>query len=193
MSTKKKSGKNLSGDPRKRAANSVAKKRVKKTRVVRMLKLHEFIDMENPRDVENLRAEAIEEKSIDMGGAFYDWYLDKTGAEAVDFDVISILYLYFFDALLEFGKADPDSGQLNFDDIVAYLKDPANAPAHMGAKWNDNIEEYLLSYLKEFLHVKGYLEDVPGLLNLDAYTEKALDFVYEFYDAEPAIFSYPEK
>ncbi|WP_243079657.1 hypothetical protein [Pantoea sp. MQR6] len=46
MNTKKKSGKKASGDPRKCAANAV-----KKTRLERTLKLHEFIDMENPRDV----------------------------------------------------------------------------------------------------------------------------------------------
>lgn len=30
--------------------------------------------MDNPRDVERLRPEAIEEKSLDMVGEFYDWY-----------------------------------------------------------------------------------------------------------------------
>ncbi|MGG6196532.1 hypothetical protein ACQV2B_20965 [Pantoea allii] len=49
MSTKKKSGKKTSGDPRKRAVTAV-----KKTRIERILRLHEFIDMDNPRDVENL-------------------------------------------------------------------------------------------------------------------------------------------
>ncbi|WP_243079658.1 hypothetical protein [Pantoea sp. MQR6] len=73
-----------------------------------------------------------------MGEAFYDRYLDKTGAEAVGYDVISILTLYFFDALLEFGKADPDSGQLSFDDIATISKFRLT---HLGAKWNENIEK----------------------------------------------------
>ena len=49
MSVKKKSGKKVSGDPRKRSATVVNKSREERT-----LKLHEFIDMENPRDVKIL-------------------------------------------------------------------------------------------------------------------------------------------
>lgn len=150
MCAKKKSGKNASGDPRKHAAAAKKETRLTKTRVERTLKLHEFIDMENLRDVQNLREEAIEEKATDMGDEFWSWYIDKTGADAAEFNVITFQILYFFDALLEFGKAAPESGNLNFDDIVSYLKDPANADVHMETKWNDFIEKYLLSYLKEF-------------------------------------------
>ncbi|MCQ8230412.1 hypothetical protein [Pantoea trifolii] len=193
MSFKKKSGKKVSGDPRKRSATAVKKTRVKKTREERTLKLHEFIDMENPRDVKNLREEAIEEKSIDMAEMFWDWYGEKTGAYNASNSILSSSVLDFFDALFEFGKVDHDSGQLNYDDIISYLKDPANTLEHMEAKWDDLDEEYLLSYLKEFLKVNGYLADLHGFLSLDAYIEKVLDFEYSFYDDEPAVFSYPEK
>lgn len=132
-------------------------------------------------------------KELSRDVEFFDWYLDKTGAKSENVSGISFSTLPFFDALPDFGKTPSDIEQLNFDDIVTYLKDPSNTPAHMGPSWNDDAEKYLLSFLKEFLQVKGYLDDVPGLLSLDAYKAKVLDFEYSFYDDEPAVFSFPDK
>ncbi|EIZ7422482.1 hypothetical protein MNN73_003938, partial [Salmonella enterica] len=54
--SKKKKGSKFSGDPRKRAAAAALKNQPKQERV---LKLKDFIDMDNPEDVSGLRKVAI--------------------------------------------------------------------------------------------------------------------------------------
>lgn len=66
--SKKKKGSKFSGDPRKRAAAAALKNQPKQERV---LKLKDFIDMDNPEDVSGLRKVAIELKSDDINDDFY--------------------------------------------------------------------------------------------------------------------------
>ena len=72
-----------------------------------------------------------------MAGMFCDWYGKKTGAYNACNSILNFSVLDFFDALFEFGKVAPDSGQLDYDDIVSFLKDPANTLDHEKAKWDD--------------------------------------------------------
>ncbi|HEY2453778.1 MAG TPA: hypothetical protein VGI71_14345 [Scandinavium sp.] len=185
---KKKKGAQVSGDLRKRAA-AEAKTTM---REVRTLKLREFIDMENPLDVDQLRAEAIELKSDDINDDFLQWYQDKTGAGTESLFGQAFNSHQFFELLLDIGAKNPETGNINLNVIISLFKEPFSTLPHMPAAWSGGQDEYqfLTSLLTEFLAQRGYIENFDDFLTLDEYIEQALDNDYSFFDNEPAVFSF---
>lgn len=185
--SKKKKGSKISGDPRKRAAAALKNQQQQ----VRVLKVKEFIDMNNPDDVAGLRSEAIDLKSEDITEDFLHWYQSKTNIDDDSMFGLSFLCMPFFDALLETGEKDISTGVVNLDEIAAYLKDPANTPSHMPATWDEQTHLHLMSVIKEFLEMRGYLDNFDEFRNIESYKEKVLEQVCRFYGDEPAVFSLP--
>ncbi|UGS48551.1 hypothetical protein JMT66_23705 (plasmid) [Kosakonia cowanii] len=186
--SKKKKGSKISGDPRKRAAAAALKEQQLQ---VRVLKVREFIDMNNPDDIAGLQSEALDLKSEDITEDFLHWYQSKTNIDYESMSGLSFLCMPFFDALLETGEKDISTGVVNLDEIATYLKDPANTPSHMPAIWDEQTHLHLMSVIKEFLELRGYLDDFDEFRNIEPYKEKVLEQVCRFYGDEPAVFSLP--
>lgn len=186
---KKKKGSKVSGDPRKRAAAAALKNQPEQERV---LKLKDFIDMENPKDVSGLREVAIEMKSDDINDDFLSWYKDKMGADDESLFGLSYHSFPFFDALLDKGEKDADTGMVNIDKIVAILRDPANTPPGKPAQWDEQTYLNIIGFLSEYLSQRGYLENFDEFKNIGPYEEKALEEEYSFFGNQPAVFSFPD-
>lgn len=186
--SKKKKGSKVSGDPRKRATAAALKNQPKEERV---LKLKDFIDMDNPKDVSGLRKVAIELKSDDINDDFLSWYQDKMEVDDGALFALSYHSFPFFDALLDKGEKDDDTGVVNIDKIVAFLRDPANTPPGEPARWDEETYLNIIGFLSEYLSLRGFLENFDDFQNIESYKEKALEDEYSFYGNEPAVFSFP--
>lgn len=187
--SKKKKGSKVSGDPRKRAAAAALQTQLQQERV---LKLKDFIDMNNPDDVAGLRSEAIDLKSEDITEDFLHWYQNETNIGDESMFGLSFLCMPFFDALLDKGEKDITTGAVNLDEIATYLRDPANTPSHMPATWDEKAHLNLMSILNEFLELRGYLDNFDEFKNIESYKAKALEQEYSFFGNEPAVFSFPD-
>lgn len=189
--SKKKKGNKVSGDPRKRAAAAAAALKNQPERE-RVLKLKDFIDMDNPQDVSGLRTVAIELKSDDINDDFLSWYKDKMEVDDESLFGLSYHSFPFFDALLDKGEKNADTGVVNIDKIVATLRDPANNSPAESARWDEQTYLNIIGFLSEYLSLRGYLENFDEFKNIKSYEEKALEDEYTFYGNEPAIFSFPD-
>lgn len=187
--SKKKKGSKVSGDPRKRAVAAALKNQPERERV---LKLKDFIDMDNPLDVSGLRTVAIELKSDDINDDFLSWFKDKMEVDDESLFGLSYHSFPFFDALLDKGEKDADTGVVNIDKIVATLRDPENNSPSESALWDEQIYLNIIGFLSEYLSLRGYLENFDEFKNIKSYEEKALEDEYIFYGNEPAIFSFPD-
>lgn len=188
--SKKKKGSKFSGDPRKRAAAAALKNQPKQERV---LKLKDFIDMDNPEDVSGLRKVAIELKSDEINDDFLSWYQDKMEVDDGALFDLSYHSFPFFDALLDKGEKDDDTGVVNIDKIVAFLRDPTNTPLGEPARWDEQTYLNIIGFLSEYLSLRGYFENFDEFKNIESYKEKALEDEYGFYGNEPAVFSFPRQ
>lgn len=186
--SKKKKGSKFSGDPRKRAAAAALKKQPERERV---LKLKDFIDMDNPKDVSGLRKAAIELKSDDINDDFLSWYQDKMGVDTESLFALSYHSFPFFDALLDRGEKNSDTGEVNIDEITNSLRDPENTPPGSPAQWDEVTYSNIMGFLYEYLSLRGYLENFDEFKNIESYKDKALEDEYSFYGNEPAVFSFP--
>lgn len=193
MGKKKKAGAKVSGDPRKRAAAMMATGALKQSRQERVLKLKDFINMENPKDVAALRAAAIELKSDEINDDFLYWYKDKMGIDEESLFGLSFNSYPFFDVLLDKGEKNAVTGLVNIDEITTYLCDSANTPLGEPAEWDEVTYSNIIGYLSEYLSQRGYIENFDDFKNIEVYKEKALEDEYHFFGNEPAIFSFPDE
>ncbi|EKT0033600.1 hypothetical protein QDE92_004726 [Salmonella enterica] len=190
--SKKKKAKKISGDPRKQAAALATIALKKQPNQERILKLKDFIDMENPKDVEGLRRVAIELKSEDICDDFLSWYQDKMGVDTESLFGLSFHSLPFFDALLDKGEKNSDTGEVNIDEITSYLRGSESTPPGKPAQWDEVTYSNIMIFLSEYLSLRGYLENFDEFKDIASYKEKALEDEYSFYGNEPAIFSFPD-
>ncbi|SAX42162.1 Uncharacterised protein [Klebsiella pneumoniae] len=136
---------------------------------------------------------AIELKSDDINDDFLSWYQDKMEVDDGALFDLSYHSFPFFDALLDKGEKDDDTGVVNIDKIVAFLRDPTNTPLGEPARWDEQTYLNIIGFLSEYLSLRGYFENFDEFKNIESYKEKALEDEYSFYGNEPAVFSFPRQ
>lgn len=180
---KKKGGYKVSGDPRKKL-----KKVVENPIKVQSLKLKEFIDMNNPRDLNSLRLDAIELKSEDVCDDFLYWYQEKTGVETEVLFQLGFLLLPFFETLLDKGEMNSESGVIDYNSVIEILK-ADDKPNNI---WRDLPEFKYLGYIIDYMSFKKYDVNFHDFKSLDFYKERMLEEKFEFFGDEEVRYSFPQ-
>ncbi|MEY8712299.1 hypothetical protein [Mangrovibacter phragmitis] len=177
---KKKTGLRVSGDPRKRPA----------LQCKRVLKLREFIDMENPREVAELRWMAVQLKTDETGGEFLLWYHGETGVSMEYLCELSYCTEYLFDSLFQTDMVDPETGELALDAFFNDLLATPEAITYISPVWFSPEVDRFFSRVRQFMAERGYLQHPGDLMDLSDYEQRVLDREYTFAPNEPVRFPY---
>ncbi|WP_052767486.1 hypothetical protein [Klebsiella aerogenes] len=189
MGKKKKNGSHMSGDPHKRAALLALKNQRNE---IKTLKLKEFINMDNPLDVEALYEVARELKADELSDEFLNWHMSTYDSDFESSANSSLYALSFFDALLDLAKENDVTHELNIDRVVEYLIDSDRDNEMSLTHWTNSAVTFLLPQLREFLKSHGYLENLTRLYDLDKCIAAALEQEYSFMGYEKVQFSISE-
>ncbi|WP_353614433.1 hypothetical protein [Mangrovibacter phragmitis] len=177
---KKKTGRRVSGDPRKRPA----------LQCKRVLKLREFIDMNNPREVAELRWMAVQLKTDETGGEFLLWYHRETGVSMEYLCELSYCTEYLFDSLFQADMVDPETGELALDALFSALLATPEAIPYITPVWFSPEVDRFFSRVRQFMAEQGYLQHPGDLMDLSGYEQRVLDREYTFAPNEPVRFPY---
>lgn len=142
--------------------------------------------MNNPRDLNSLRLDAIEMKSEDICDDLLYWYQEKTGVKTDVLFQLGFLLLSFFEILLDKGEMNSDNGIVDYKSVMEILKDD-DKPNNI---WRDLPEFKYLDYIIDYMSFKKYDVNFNDFKNLDFYKERMLEEKFEFFGDEEVRYSF---